>query len=160
MNSKNIRVHFVFILFAFLVSKSANAEQVQQLDMDNWLKARFSTQHEKLIPIVAVADMYFSCQQQKQVDDKVTIKALITQVDKNDLAVKLIECLDGENPKSDTALNYGLTACFHEQFLNLSETEKKQKMTLVAKTIATLSRQERQKSFTKCVTDQAISYLI
>ncbi|MFT6195497.1 MAG: hypothetical protein ACJASU_002415 [Cognaticolwellia sp.] len=65
----------------------------------------------------------------------------------------------GESPKSDTALNYGLKACFYEQFDQLSLVEKQQKMAVVTQIIATLSRSERQKSFTQCVTDQAIHYL-
>jgi hypothetical protein len=103
--------------------------------------------------------MLYSCQQQKKKAEILTIKALITQLDKNTLAEQLITCLAGESPKSDTALNYGLKACFYEQFDQLSLVEKQQKMAVVTQIIATLSRSERQKSFTQCVTDQAIHYL-
>ncbi len=141
------------------MNRPVNAMQSQQFDRNQWLKARFGAQHEKLIPIVAVADMYFSCQQEKTPDSKLTIKALLTDVDKNVLAEQLIECLDGASPKSDVALNYGLSGCFHEQLSELPFSEREQKMRLVTKAIASLSREERQKSFTQCVTDQAIHYL-
>lgn len=142
-----------------LVSTPLQAAQSQSLEMKQWLKARFGAQHQALIPIVAVADMLYSCQQQKQKGENLTIKALITQLDKNTLAEQLITCLAGESPKSNIALNYALQGCFHEQFNHLSLVEKQQKMALVRQTIATLSRSERQKSFTQCVTDQAIHYL-
>lgn len=151
-----------FILSCFIalnIHVPVNAEQIQKLNMDQWLKSRFGAQHDKLIPIVAVADMFFSCQKQKKVKSDLTIKALITKIDKNELAEQLTGCLAGESPKSDTALNYGLMGCFHEQLSNLSSEEKEQKMRLVIKAIAALSRAERQKSFTQCVTEQSISYL-
>jgi hypothetical protein len=148
-----------FFFISLLVSAPLQASQSQTLEMNQWLKARFGAQHQALIPIVAVADMLYSCQQQKKKAESLTIKALITQLDKNTLAEQLITCLAGESPKSDTALNYGLKACFYEQFSHLSLAEKQQKMAVVTQTIATLSRSERQKSFTQCVTDQAIHYL-
>jgi hypothetical protein len=149
----------VFFFITMLVSAQLQAAQSQTLEMNQWLKARFGAQHQALIPIVAVADMLYSCQQQKKKSESLTIKALITQLDKNTLAEQLITCLAGESPKSDTALNYGLKACFYEQFNHLSVAEKQQKMVVVTQTITTLSRSERQKSFTQCVTDQAIHYL-
>jgi hypothetical protein len=142
-----------------VTSNGAHAEQSQTLDMNQWLKARFGAQHQALIPIVAVADMLHGCQQQKQIGENVTIKSLITQLDKNRLAEKLISCLAGKSPKSDTALNYGLTSCSFEQLAGLSVEEKQQKMRLITKAISELSRSERQKSFTHCVTEQAIHYL-
>lgn len=149
----------VFFFIILLVSAPLQAAQSQNLEMNQWLKARFGAQHQALIPVVAVADMLYSCQQQKKKAEILTIKALITQLDKNTLAEQLITCLAGESPKSDTALNYGLKACFYEQLDHLSLVEKQQKMAVVIQTIATLSRSERQKSFTQCVTDQAIHYL-
>lgn len=131
----------------------------EQLTRDQWLKARFGAQHEKLIPIVAVADMVFSCESEKSNINKTTIKTLITTLDKNALAERLLACLGTHSPKSDTALNYGLMGCFHEQLAELPSDERNEKMRLVKNAIASLSRQERQKSFTQCVTDQSISYL-
>ncbi len=156
---KNIAVSATLMCACLAFSMPIYAQASQSLDMDQWLKARFGVQHEKLIPIVAVADMYFSCQQQKQADSNLTIKGLITKVDRNVLAENLIECLAGVSAKSDIALNYGLKGCFHEQLSNLSLKDKQQKMALVTKAIASLSRAERQKSFTQCVTEQAINYL-
>jgi hypothetical protein len=159
-NKNNLMNTLLVAVFLTLgLSMPVSAEQSQSLDMDKWLKARFGAQHEKLIPIVAVADMYFSCQKQKHVDEQLTVKALVTQIDRNTLAEKLIDCLAGVSLKSDVALNYGLLACFQEQLSDLSAEDKKQKMKLVTKAISSLSRAERQQSFTKCVTEQAIDYL-
>lgn len=144
---------------AVVFSSALHAEQSQTLDRDQWLKARFGAQHDALIPVVAVADMLYGCQQVKHADNSVNFKSLLTQLDKNHLAEKLLACLAGESPKSDEALNYGLTGCFNEQFAHLPLAEKQQKMLLVGKAINGLSRAERQKSFTQCVTDQAIHYL-
>lgn len=145
-----------FLLF----SSISLAETFDDASYQQWLKARFGAQHEKLIPIVAVADMYFSCNQVRQVEKNAhPIKHLITRVDKNVLAEQLHKCLAGESPKSDIALNYGLKGCFYEQFASLAPQEKQVKMRLVNKAITALSRAERQKSFTQCVTDQAITYL-
>lgn len=143
----------------FMFSTPLQATQSQTLDRNQWLKARFGAQHEALIPVVAVADMLFGCQQKKQINENLTIKALITQLDRDILAEKLITCLAGESLKSDVSLNYGLKGCFYEQFSHLSVAQRQEKMGLVSKSIDGLSRSERQKSFTKCVTDQAIKYL-
>ena len=156
---KRCGVSVFFGLLLTCISLPLYAEQSQTLDMNQWLKARFGAQHQALIPVVAVADMLYSCQKQQQISSNLSIKALITTLDKNTLAAQLISCLNGESPKSDIALNYGLEGCFHEQLAGLSATEREQKMRLVTKAIAALSRAERQKSFTQCVTDQAISYL-
>ena len=154
-NFNNLLLSIVVLVF----SAPSQATQSQTLDRNQWLKARFGAQHEALIPVVAVADMLFSCQQQKQINENQTIKMLITQMDKNTLAEKLMTCLAGESPKSDTALNYGLKGCFHEQLANLPAEERQKKMRLVTQSINELSRSERKKSFTQCVTAQAINYL-
>ena len=145
------------LFFQSIVFATDNHQE--QLTRDQWLKARFGAQHEKLIPIVAVADMVFSCENEKSNNNNTTIKTLITTLDRNALAERLLACLGAHSPKSDTALNYGLLGCFHEQLAELPTGERKEKMRLVKNAIASLSRQERQKSFTQCVTDQAISYL-
>tara|TARA_R110000787_G_scaffold40964_8_gene101254 strand:+ start:461 stop:964 length:504 start_codon:yes stop_codon:yes gene_type:complete len=149
----------IYNILIIIVSMPLRAEQSQTLEMNQWLKARFSDQHQALIPIVAVADMLYGCQQDKQIGQNLTIQALMTPLDKNTLAKKLMTCLAGESPKSDVALNYGLRGCFSEQFANLTAEEKLTKMRLVTQAIAELSRSERQKSFTQCVTDQSIHYL-
>jgi hypothetical protein len=125
-----------------------------------WLKQRFSEQHEKLIPVVAVADIFFSCNQERQVDERqYRLIELITAMDKNILAEKLISCLGTDNMQSDVALNFGLLGCFQSQLSHLTEPEQKEKMERVKQAILSLSFNERRKSFTQCVTEQAIHYL-
>ncbi len=142
-----------------LMSVSANASELSK-SQEDWLKKTFSDQHEKLLPVVAVADMFFACNQQRKTDDlDYQVKTLITKMDRNELAQKLRHCLQGELPTSDTALNFGLIGCFHEQLQHLPEDDRKIKQKLVRQAIAKLSKAERQKSFTQCVTDQAIGYL-
>jgi len=129
--------------------------------LDNaWLKQRFSGQHEKLIPVVAVADMFFSCNQERKVDNRnYSLIELITMMDRDVLAEKLSFCLGEDTLQSDVALNFGLLACFQDQLSHLAEPERKQKMKLVKQAISSLSSSERKKSFTQCVTEQAIHYL-
>lgn len=121
---------------------------------------RFAEQHEKLIPIVAVADMFYGCNKERGVDKSYPgVDYLVTKLDKNTLAEKLNSCLKGESPNSDLALNYGLIGCFDEQLKGLPEADRAVKQKLVRQAINKLSKEERKKSFTHCVTDQAISYL-
>jgi hypothetical protein len=142
------------------IQESAQEESKDKLAHDQWLKDRFSAQHEQLIPIVAVADMFYSCNKARKTDLLAyQVKELITVMDKTTLADKLSKCLAGDSIKSEIALNFGLFGCFHEQLADLPNDEKQQKMKLVKQAIASLSRSERQKSFTQCVTDQAIGYL-
>ncbi|GAW97057.1 MULTISPECIES: hypothetical protein [Colwellia] len=138
---------------------SANAD-VSDKAHNEWLTKRFSKQHQQLMPIVAVADMFFSCNQVRA-SDKVDYKLnyLITEMDKNILAEKLAACLAEDSMKSDVALNFGLFGCFHQQLAHLPKVEREQKMLLVKKSVSALSREERQKSFTQCVTQQSIHYL-
>jgi len=125
-----------------------------------WLKMRFSEQHEQLIPVVAVADMFFSCNQARNVDEReYQLADLILVMDKAILAEKLSLCLGEDQMQSDVALNFGLLGCFQEQLAHLPEEERQQKMKLVKQAIASLSMDERKKSFTQCVTEQAIHYL-
>ncbi|WP_241242411.1 hypothetical protein [Thalassotalea sp. G2M2-11] len=141
------------------VGMPLKAEEIAP-EHQQWLKDKFSQQHEKLIPVVAVADMFFACNQARKFDkENYTVRALVTEMDRNELALKLSDCLKGESPKSDTALNFGLIGCFHEQLQGLPQEEFELKQKLVRQAIAKLSKVERQKSFTQCVTDQAIAYL-
>ena len=138
-----------------VTEQSLNSE-----DYDAWLKDKFSAQHEKLIPIVAVADMFYACNQQRKIDKQnYQLKELIIKMNKDELAEKLAQCLANDAVQSDVALNFGLLGCFHEQLAHLPEVERQQKMALVEKAILSLSRNERKKSFTQCVTEQAIHYL-
>jgi len=127
---------------------------------DEWLKKRFSKQHQQLIPLVAVADMFFSCNQERKTDKvDYQLSHLITQMDKNTLAEKLKHCLGTDTMQSNVALNFGLFGCFHQQLAHLPKAEREQKMQLVKHAVSSLSHEERKKSFTQCVTQQSIHYL-
>jgi hypothetical protein len=149
--------------FSVLASKNSSKlheNQQKETEQNTWLKERFQDQHRALIPIVAVADMFFSCNNERKVDDvEYTIRDLVTKVDRNTLAEKLILCLKDDTMQSDIALNFGLFGCFHQQLAHLPEAERKQKLALVSQAINNLSHDERKKSFTQCVTEQAIHYL-
>jgi len=156
-----IRVLIRILLVLMSITHTSYADTTQDKSAhEQWLKDKFSNQHEQLIPIVAVADMFFSCNKKRKTDPiGYQIKELITVMDKDVLAEKLNTCLANDLIKSEVALNFGLLGCFHEQLATLPIQERQQKMQLVKQAITSLSRAERQKSFTHCVTDQAISYL-
>lgn len=148
-------------ILILLLSQSFHlvAEQMTE-EHQQWLKDKFSTQHEQLIPIVAVADMFFACNKERQTfQDDISVKKLILKTDRNTLASHLSQCLKDDLPNSDVALNFGLIGCFHEQLQDLPEQERKIKKKLVLQAIKNLSKEERKKSFAQCVTDQAIGYL-
>jgi len=152
------------MLICFALSSSlAHASQdktSEELEHDKWLKLRFSEQHKNLIPIVAVADMFFACDKAKNSGNvNYQVAELVENMDRNLLAEKLSQCLDGEGMKSDAALNFGLYGCFYQQLKHLSKEDKIEKMRIVIQSISSLSREERQKSFSRCVTDQTVSYL-
>jgi len=124
------------------------------------LKKRFSQQHQQLIPVVAVADMFFSCNQARSTDQvDYPFSFLIKQMDRNTLAEKLGTCLGEDTMQSDVALNFGLFGCFQQQLSHLPKAESDKKMQLVKQAVSSLSYDERQKSFTQCVTEQSIQYL-
>jgi hypothetical protein len=159
----------LFISLYLFLQLSLLSVQAQQNDMaerdstvehNAWLKNKFSEQHQNLIPVVAVADMLYSCNKKRQIEPvNFKLNDLILNMDKNRLAEKLILCLGDDGMQSEVALNFGLLGCFHEQLAHLPEVERQQKMSLVKKAILSLSFNERQKSFTQCVTQQAIHYL-
>ena len=152
----------VFICFTLLstITHASQDKTTEQLEHDKWLKLRFSEQHKNLIPVVAVADMFFACDKAKNSgNENYQVQELVEDMNRNVLAEKLSLCLGGQGIKSDVALNFGLYGCFYQQLMKLPAEEKKEKMSVVTKSIASLSREERQKSFSRCVTDQAISYL-
>lgn len=153
----------LLLLLSFSIF-TVQAQQKEQLtttaEHNDWLKNKFSEQYQSLMPIVAVADMLYACNQARKTEPVTyQFKALILHMDKNRLAEKLIACLNSDDMQSDVALNFGLLGCFEEQLMHLPETERLQKMTLVKKAINALSHSERKKSFTQCVSAQAIHYL-
>jgi hypothetical protein len=148
----------LLLLFCSFLTLTINAQANEQAD--NLLKQRFSEQHQALIPIVAVADMFFSCNRQRHSDNyDYQIIELVKKMDKNTLAEKLSACLAGEEISSDIALNFGLIGCFHSQMSELNQKKYDEKMAQLELLLVKLPRSERQQTFTKCVTEQAIYYL-
>ena len=146
-------------LCAFIVSSSPSFAQ-SSAEHDKWLKEQFSEKHQQITPIVAVADMFYACNKVRKVDPiGYQFKDLVNKMDKNQLAEKLLLCLGEDTLQSEVALNFGLLGCFENQLLSLSKAARKEKMQQVKETMLSLSREERQKSFTKCVTSQAIKFI-
>ncbi len=164
-----MKTSLITLLVSFLIlikplptqAFSTNIKQESSsAEHDAWLMKKFSSQHEKLIPVVAVADMFYACNKARKVDAiNYPLADLINKMPKNKLAEKLALCLGEDTMQSDIALNFGLQGCFHEQLAHLPKAEQQQKTVLVEKAILSLSRAERKKSFTQCVTEQAIHYL-
>ncbi|WP_448553759.1 hypothetical protein [Thalassotalea montiporae] len=145
---------------ALLFANNGYAQSEMTEEHKAWLMKEFAPKHQALIPKVAVADMFFGCNLKRKIDPvPYQLGQIIEQMDKGLLAEKLSTCLQGENAQSDTALNFGLVGCFHDQFAKLSDADREKRMALVENAISRLSREQRQKSFTKCVTEQAIKYI-
>lgn len=141
-------------------AENVNPAKENSQEHNAWLKQRFSQQHEKLTPIIAVADMFYACNLERKVDPiDYQLTDIIVTMDKNKLAQKLTLCLGDDTVQSAEAINFGLIGCFHAQLAHLPTVERQQKMRLVKRTILSLSSGERKKSFTQCVTEQAIQYL-
>jgi len=148
------------LTYSFLSSSAENVSESDLTEHQLWLKSQFSEQHNQLIPIVAVADMFFACNKANgQAYGKDSLNSLITKMSKVRLAEKLSSCLGDKSVNSEAAINYGLLGCFDDQLSELTAVEKNEKLELVNKAIASLSLEERKKSFTQCVTEQSITYL-
>jgi hypothetical protein len=168
MKKQSIALYFVLLTNVLLMatslaqdlSETVNNDNKSALEHNAWLKKKFGGQHQKLIPIVAVADMFYACNIERKVDPiDYQLTDLILTMDKNRLAEKLTLCLGDDSIKSGVAINFGLLGCFHDQLAHLSQVERQQKMLLVKNAIHALSNDERKKSLTQCVTEQAIHYL-
>jgi hypothetical protein len=171
LNYMKVVLNFLLVVLTFCLfsnfswgNAAINSEAEESVKNDKahneWLKKRFSKQHEQLIPVVAVADMFFSCNQARKTDKMAyELSFLINEMDRNVLAEKLSTCLGEDTMQSDVALNFGLNGCFHQQLAHLPQVDREQKMHFVKKAIASLSHEERKKSFTQCVTEQSIHYL-
>ncbi len=139
---------------------SQGSESVSTAEHNAWLKQKFSKQHEQLIPVVAVADMLYACNNARKVEPVIfKHEELILRMDRDRLAEKLVTCLGEDTMQSEAALNFGLIGCFQAQLADLPAAERQQKMALVEQAILSLSASERKKSFTQCVTQQTIRYL-
>ncbi|MGJ8692031.1 MAG: hypothetical protein ACSHW0_06080 [Thalassotalea sp.] len=127
---------------------------------EQWLKEKFSAQHEALMPYVAVANIFSGCNQARKFDPiNYQVKDLVLKMDKQLLSDKVIACLGADQVQSETAINFGLLACFQSQFTDLSKQQQREKMMQVAQALEVLSLDEKKKSFTECTTFQAIKYL-
>jgi hypothetical protein len=147
-------------LLAQDLSEGLNTGKESAQEHNAWLKQKFSEQHQKLIPVVAVADIFYACNIERKVDPlDHQLNDLISTMDKDRLAQQLALCLGDDTIQSEVAINFGLLGCFHEQLAHLPAVERQQKMLLVKNAIHSLSSSERKKSFTQCVTEQAIHYL-
>lgn len=162
-----MKIYITLLLYVFLTCTSFAKTYNQEKDSKQstqernaWLKQKFSGQHQKLIPIVAVADMFYACNIERKTEPTTyQLNDLILTMNKNTLAQKLLLCLGEDSIKSEVAINFGLKGCFQAQLAHLSVDERQTKMKLVNSAIASLSSSERQKSLTQCVTEQAIQYL-
>lgn len=149
-----------FLVVALLSPFMINAAQISKESTLNEHQKNVLEQHKNISAVVAVADMFYGCNQERKIDSSMPdVSTLVTKTDKKLLADQLRTCLKGELPNSDTAINFGLIGCFDEQLKNLPEKDRALKKQLVLKAIKSLSKAERQKSFTQCVTDQSIAYL-
>lgn len=156
----HLLVLFICIFTTPSWAEERNSVKENSQQHNAWLKQRFSQQHEKLIPIIAVADMFYACNLERKVDPiDYQLTDIIVTMDKNKLAQKLALCLGDDTVQSTEAISFGLIGCFHSQLAHLPRVERQQKMRLVKRTILSLSSDERKRSFTQCVTEQAIQYL-
>jgi len=134
-----------------------------QGSVDNDEKAQqqaFIAKHQALLPVVAVADMFFACNRQRHTDSyDYQIADLVNKMDKGQLAEKLSNCLGTESLQSDTALNFGLIGCFHSQMISLDQKKYDEKMSELELLLVKLPREQRQKTLTKCVSEQALYFV-
>ncbi|GAA6172667.1 hypothetical protein NBRC116592_23370 [Colwellia sp. KU-HH00111] len=158
---KIILLMFIFCQFPLFYAQAKQTNSTDEAAQHHaWLKQKFGKQHQTLIPKVAVADMLYACNKARQIEPvNYQLKDLVINMDKTRLAEKLVLCLGEDTLQSDVAINFGLLGCFEEQLGHLPEVEQQQKMALVKKAVLSLSRAERQKSLTQCVSQQAIHYL-
>ncbi|QDP02742.1 hypothetical protein [Thalassotalea sp. PS06] len=156
MPISRIILSLVFISAPFLVA----AEEVNPKSQEELVK-NFAEIHQNLMAKVAVADMYYGCHLAKHGDDKGLddIETLILKTDKDTLGQKLINCLGDDKIGSEKALNFGITGCFTDQTKHMDVKVQSEKMAQVAKAIDALGKEEKQKSFTQCVNNQALIYL-
>ncbi|WP_394172834.1 hypothetical protein [Thalassotalea litorea] len=148
-----------FIVGSSIVLSTLAAEEIPQSQEE--LVKNFAEIHQNLMAKVAVADMYYGCQLAKQDtrQDIESLETLILKTDRNTLGQQLIQCLGDDGIGSDSALNYGITGCFSDQTKHLNQEQQLKKMAQVEQAINTLGKEERQKSFTQCVNNQALLYL-
>ncbi len=150
----------IFLLFTQLFVAPISYADTTTDVVDNSLQQKFIKKHQAIVPVVAVADMFFACNRQRHTDSyDYQIADLVNKMDKNQLAEKLSDCLAGESLKSDIALNFGLIGCFHAQMASLNQKKYDEKMGKLELFLVKLPREQRQKTFTKCVSEQALYFI-
>ena len=155
---KNLTILLSVVLSAFFTNYSYAQSKTEATEQA--LQQRFIDKHQLIIPVVAVADMFFACNRQRHTDNyDYQIADLINKMDKGQLAEKLSSCLGGESLKSDIALNFGLIGCFHSQMASLDQKKYDEKMGQLELLLVKLPRAQRQKTFTKCVSEQALYFV-
>ncbi|OUS28101.1 hypothetical protein A9Q98_08160 [Thalassotalea sp. 42_200_T64] len=148
---------FTLLLLFPLASNAQSTTKPKTADPDKMVR-KFAEMHQQLMPVVAVADMFYGCNISSE-QTQFSLQNLIHNMDKDVLATKLSNCLGEENIASDKALNFGLQGCFIDQMSHLPDAQRKQRLLEVNDIIKLLPRAERQKSFTQCVNNQTLKYL-
>jgi len=155
---KKFTLLIAITLITFFTSTSYAKDDVDATE--KVLQQRFIDKHQAMVPVVAVADMFFACNRQRYTDSyDYQIADLVNKMDKGQLAENLSACLGGESLKSDIALNFGLIGCFHSQMANLDQKKYDEKMGKLELLLVKLPREQRQKTFTKCVSEQALYFV-
>lgn len=153
-------MRILIILFSLIFSVSALAQTSTtpaNTSSPEKMVEQFSQLHKQLMPKVAVADIYYGCHLAEET--QYSIDYLVTEMDKDLLAQKLMACLGEDNIASDKALNFGIKGCFVDQLSTLPEAEQQASLEQVEQATVSLPRDERQKSFTQCVNNQTLKYL-
>lgn len=151
---------FAIFIFSSLTFYTLNVFAQTTENSEEALKQRFIEKHNAMIPVVAVADIFFACNRQRHSEDyDYQITDLVNKMERNKLAEKLSTCLAGDSLKSDVAINFGLIGCFHSQMNGLNQKMYDEKMGQLELLLLKLPRAERQKTLTKCVSEQALYFL-
>lgn len=121
---------------------------------------QYKQKHSELVPVVAVADMYYGCSVMRlNKTPDYSVNHMVTMLDRDLLADNLSRCLNEDSLKSEVAINFGLYGCFFNQMSHLSDKERESYMDKVNGLLGTLSKEQKQKSFTQCVSDQTVNYI-
>ncbi len=151
---------FIMIMLSFSSIAQDSKEPVTkpQLQSPEALVASFEKMHQELMPVVAVADMFYGCNKAAGGEDY-SFETLINDMDKEQLATKLTTCLGSDSLASDEALDFGIMACFADMVSDMEEAEQTTRLNQVREVLKELPREQRQSNFTQCVNNQTLKYL-
>jgi hypothetical protein len=153
-----INAYLLCCVWASLVNASENTAGIDT--KSNPLIETLAIRHQQLMTVVAVADIYFGCQQANPAQHQsYPHSELISKINPNALAEKLEACLNTMPLKSEKAIEYGLIGCISDQVKGLAEEKQQQHLAKLKALLSKLTIAEKQKNFTKCVNDQALEYL-